>query len=208
MTLDKIFRIIRYNFLSKGNLASLKFTFYAEMLKSMQAKNSNTQNHNGIIIQDPFNLLVQDSSFIPLIKDSIDYIDSVDQRRSRIVKAYLKNIWPGKLPYPAVCKYYHANRLCIVDPIKIMKFKSIVKYGAEISGMASRLVHESTHGYIDDKYIPYTKTSKHRIERLCVKESIRFLEKTSGNEFWIVYWNTLLQHYEDKEQFDDAQPPH
>jgi hypothetical protein len=43
--------------------------------------------------------------------------------------------------------------------------------------MASIIVHESTHGHLFSRRIPYNVETRSRVERICVAEQQRFAEK-------------------------------
>ena len=42
---------------------------------------------------------------------------------------------------------------------------------------ASEIVHEATHGYLKSKGFRYTKKTRERHEKLCLKEQQRFIKK-------------------------------
>jgi hypothetical protein len=67
---------------------------------------------------------------------------------------------------------------------------------------AMTLVHEATHGYLCAHFIPYTKRTRSRVERICVTEGNRFLNhlgkewlhlrRTFSEDDWRTPWHASV----------------
>jgi len=67
---------------------------------------------------------------------------------------------------------------------------------------AMTLVHEATHGYLCARFIPYTKRTRSRVERICGTEANRFLRhlgsewsqlhRTFSEDGWQIAWHASV----------------
>jgi hypothetical protein len=137
----------------------------------------------GIILSD----VTSEKLFVVVLLEALELVRSIDPRRFSRIRRHIRfiaNFSPG---YSGAC-YDSQTRSCKFlfkgpsqdDPDRM----------AFVVGYAKVLVHESTHGEILARRIPYTPALRARVERLCVKEENRFvaaLKRTRpeiGDRFW------------------------
>ena len=60
---------------------------------------------------------------------------------------------------------------------------------------AMTLVHEATHGYLHARFIPYTKRTRSRVERICENEENHFV-KQLGDEWSHLHCTFLEDDYQ------------
>ena len=97
-------------------------------------------------------------------------IKEKDGRRFRRIKCFITFIANTELMSGG--NYDKPLRVCNVD-FSFFKVRKNPEW--YLLQYASLLVHESTHGFIEARYIPYNKKTRTRIERLCKLEEKRFL---------------------------------
>lgn len=57
--------------------------------------------------------------------------------------------------------------------------------------IASTIIHESTHGYLCRRNIPYNEEIRHRVEKVCIRQEMAFAKRVPNA-------HTLMQRIERK----------
>jgi hypothetical protein len=92
----------------------------------------------------------------------------------------------GKRPYPAV--YVAAQKMChmLADWVLLPE--------TSVERVASTLVHESCHGYLESLGIVYEEKLRQRIENVCFRTELAFARKAPGLEARAVELEAWLRH--------------
>ncbi len=149
---------------------------------------------DGIPVSD---VLKKELDFLKAVRKSMTLIQELDPRRHRRICRQLKHI--VNVPLVSAGLYGHDLRMCVVDADKIF-FRT---YENNIRMLACILIHEATHGVLEDKLILYTKEKRERIEGLCHKEEFRFAKRLEPGwaeryvgpfrpELWKLAWDGTL----------------
>jgi len=123
---------------------------------------SRRERHGGILLVDLTDTR-RDGSPLEHIREAMDLISSVDQRRFRILQRELSKIlitWgdgPSFWPFSTAC---------------VLPKEYVEKEGT--AGLASTIIHEVTHARLWRKGFRYDQEIRRRIESACVREQIRF----------------------------------
>lgn len=110
----------------------------------------------------------KDAAIMGKVEAALELVRSNDPLRYRRITRDLERIWVCGL-IGARGQYDAAVRMCRLD----------VKY-VETSppeSVASTIVHEATHGYPCMRKIGYPEALRHRIEQICFRQEILFVEK-------------------------------
>ncbi len=135
-------------------------------LLSLQSQNE-VARFDGIIISDPN----KDVAFRDTALAALKLIKDLDPRRFRRIQRHIKWVVNVILPHGGA-RYSWSTRTCKID------FEKTVWQPYESDApfvCAADLVHEATHGELHARGIPYSPELRGRVERLCVRESQRFL---------------------------------
>src|SRR6266446_485508 len=114
-------------------------------------------------------------SFKRTIEQALSLVRQHDPRRYARITRFIH--WIVNHPTPGQSIDYNDRiRLCTVEFVKIpgLNQETLAAFYAVC------LVHESTHGLVDSRDIPYEKENRARIERLCVTEQNRFASKLAA----------------------------
>jgi len=103
--------------------------------------------------------------------EALTLLRTSDARRYRRVVRHVRYILIGDWRKHAF--YYGSTRLC---GIKHLTNEASQEGAANAIYFACLLVHESTHGVIDQRRFSYTKKNQGRIEHICLAEELRFLD--------------------------------
>jgi hypothetical protein len=132
---------------------------------------SEVARFDGIILAD-----TQDSSlFRSAVPSALQLIKDLDSRRFRRLQRYIKWIVNCPLPYGGG-QYHYPTRTCRLDFEKTA-IEPDPEYAA--AAVAGTLVHEATHGALRARAIGYSVHLWSRVERCCVREQNRFIERLS-----------------------------
>ena len=107
--------------------------------------------------------------FLRVTQKALGLLRTLDPRRHCRVCRQLKYIVNMPLGM-AVAQYQRNLQACPVDAEKWF----ILGHENNARFFACVLVHEATHGVLEEKLILYTKDKRERIESLCHKEEYRF----------------------------------
>lgn len=102
---------------------------------------------------------------------AIQLLKHKDNRHFQRVVAQVQTIVLGPLVHWAF--YLRNGRLCVLNPRPLSRISDRQRRAAAI---AAALVHEATHGCIDQRGIPFTEETQARIERICSAEEARAFE--------------------------------
>lgn len=131
---------------------------------------------DGIVLVD---LRENSPRFRDCVLAALERVKSYDPLRFRRIQRRLSWIVNCTLTGIGTGQYHHDTRSCEID------FDDHV-YDADpewcVVWFGSLLVHEATHGTIRAHGILYTPELRSRIERLCVAEQHRFLDRLSASE--------------------------
>ena len=105
---------------------------------------------------------------------AIELLVKHDPRRMRRVQRHIRVIFLGRITKGGA--YLQVGRLCILNLDTIPADWSSSQ---RVIAIAGKLVHEATHGVIDQFGIPYFGKARVRIERICDQEEERAWKKIS-----------------------------
>jgi hypothetical protein len=121
----------------------------------------------GIVLSD----LYDDTRFFrETITAAIKLIKRDDQRRFARLKRHIRLIVHTTRPFGGAG--FYRKKVCEIDFSPQPKSEYEVQFYAAY--YACVLVHESTHGLLNARNIPYTTENRLKIERLCLLEEARF----------------------------------
>jgi len=108
------------------------------------------------------------------VVDALELLRGADPRRFGRVERHIRHIvLRGMRPLGF---YRSLGRVCgLRKQVYRQESRPLI-----LLGYAAVLVHEATHGFLDRRRFPYTRTNRKRIERLCLLEHARFLAKFPG----------------------------
>jgi len=122
----------------------------------------------GIVLVD----LYDDTPFFrETITAAIELLKQNDQRRFARLKRHIASIVQTTRPFGGA-GYFHNRKMCEIDFSPKPKSEYEVQFYAAY--YACVLVHESTHGVLHSRGIPYTPENRTQIEELCLAEEARF----------------------------------
>jgi hypothetical protein len=104
------------------------------------------------------------SAAVHLIRDN-------DPRRFRRLRAHIKSIVNATRAFGGAA-YLHETNTCEIDFQPRPQSEHEVQFYA--AWYACTLVHESTHGLLRSRGIPYTPENRNQSEKLCMTEEARF----------------------------------
>lgn len=108
--------------------------------------------------------------FIKTITGSLDLVKCKDKKRFTRIRENIRHIVRMRMPSSA--RFLRVGRACLINDEKYPELPG----PAMVLRLACTLVHESTHGYLLTKKIPYS-TCKARHEEICTQEVLRFIKK-------------------------------
>lgn len=119
------------------------------------------------------------------VVEALELVRQMDARRFRRIKQSIKQIVLANWSVKDVGVYKPLNHVCLLTKLPVpenARFLAAYAY-------ASVLVHEATHGVLDQQRFPYLKANRRRIENLCKKEEERFMVKVarSNTGKWKAY---------------------
>ncbi len=159
-------------------------------------KNVEVSRFDGIALIDVRKL---DDSFQPTLENALQLVREHDPRRYARIKRYIHRI-VNSVSFSGTGGFYdYSTRTCMLE------FQDGVP-GANIEALtglyACFLVHESTHGIVEDRGIKYTKETRVQIEHLCVSEENRFAARLSAANPEL-YPSSLLRIEFDEHDWDE-----
>jgi hypothetical protein len=132
---------------------------------------SEVARFEGIIISDPG----RSDNFRATILAALQLVKDADSRRFKRVVKHLKWIVNCTLDEPCAA-YLHDTKTCTID-FKEPGSDEHLEFNAAY--YAKTLVHEATHGVVSSRGVHYTPEVRSRIEKLCVTEENRFVDRLS-----------------------------
>jgi hypothetical protein len=142
----------------------------------------------GIILVD----LYDDTPFFrETITSAIKLIKQNDQRRFARLKKYIALIVHTTRPFGGA-GYFHTKKVCEIDFSPQPKSEYEVQFYAAY--YACVLVHESTHGVLHSRNIPYTPENRKKIETLCMAEETRFAQRLQIDSRILEWLQRALRH--------------
>jgi hypothetical protein len=128
-----------------------------------------TASFDGIALVD----WAETPHFTRIITAARKLIKETDPRRFRRVQRQIRFIVSCTRPFGGGA-YFSDTKSCDFDFVVIRSDGDVEFY---TPWYACALVHESTHGYLQSRGIPYTPENRTRIEKLCVAEEQRFAKR-------------------------------
>jgi len=127
-----------------------------------------------------------DEEFVSTIVAAMKLVERTDALRFARIKRRIKWIINAPL-FRVGGQYDHVIQACKIDfdPSVGENNRSLA-----IGWCASLLVHESTHGLLRGRGIPYSRRLRCRVERRCVKEEQRFVVRLAVSEPELARWLT------------------
>ena len=130
--------------------------------------------------------------FVSCIVDAMKLVERTDPRRFARIKQRIK--WIANAPlFRAGGMYQHSTQACVID---FNRDVCALNHNVAVGWCARLLVHESTHGVLCGRGIPYSRKLRCRVERRCVKEEQRFLARLAQSDPELASWLTR--------EFDEA----
>jgi len=108
------------------------------------------------------------------VVDALEIIRKHDEVRFRRVTRFISRIVVGN--WNVVGFYNSIGRVCGLQ----RRESDDHSRPFIVFGYAATIIHEATHGLLDQMRFPYFEKTRKRIERLCVMEEARFLVKFPG----------------------------
>jgi hypothetical protein len=109
------------------------------------------------------------------VVDALELVRRTDQRRFARIERFIKRIvlanWKKHLGF-----YNTISQVCALKKLPIPEDSRILA----IYNYSATLIHEATHAMLDKRRFPPTRANLKRIEKLCVKEEVRFLARFPG----------------------------
>lgn len=118
-----------------------------------------------------------DDLFLTKTQRALDLIHKRDPLRFNRVRREVK--WVVNSELPTLGMYRRPGRVCYVD-FGRWNFDEHPEWS--LRDLASTIVHEATHGHLHSKYIAHTKAVRIRVERVCWRAEMRFLNHL--NDRW------------------------
>ena len=142
----------------------------------------------GIILSD----LYDDTPFFrETITAAIKLIKQNDQRRFARLKKHIALIVHTTRPFGGA-GYFHTKKVCEIDFSPQPKSEYEVQF--YVAHYACVLVHESTHGVLHSRNIPYTAENRVKIEKLCMAEEARFARHLQLDPRILEWLQRALRH--------------
>lgn len=140
-------------------------------------------------------LLEDDERFTNLVERCLLVIKTADPRRFRRIQEHVTWIVGRGEVALSGGRYWSTFRACVLNPNYAWNWDHLV---AEQAGV---IVHEATHGYLEDRGFPYSQDTRVQIERICCTEQNRFYSRLStdlseklmfkfNSDDWTESWNT------------------
>lgn len=108
--------------------------------------------------------------------EALDLIRRTDKRRFLRVERHIKRIILANWSKRIIGRYIPFGKVCHLR--KLPETERSRRF--QVWYYAVTIVHEATHGFLDSKRFPITKTNKAQIERICYNEEYRFAAKIPG----------------------------
>jgi hypothetical protein len=143
---------------------------FAERAGFALQRGSEVARYEGIILAD---LRERSPHFQINLLAALRLLHFCDLRRFNRVQRYIRYIVNRTLDHPGA-EYDFKTRTCRID---FEEPDGDSDHDFSIGFHARNLVHEATHGEIEARGIPYNEEFRCRIERLCVREENRFVER-------------------------------
>ena len=134
-------------------------------------KNSVLCEHLGIRLCDINHNPNDDSAFIARSIQALDLIKEIDPRRFCRVHRTIRYIVNTECHFHGV---YSLGKMCVID-FGRYRFDRNEKWA--LFNYAGLIIHESTHGMLESKQIPYKRHNWLQVERICRNEQNRFLKR-------------------------------
>ena len=166
----------------------------ASTLELWLIKKSCLGHIDGIAICDMSMVQQNRENFLNLTRQAMALVKSIDSRRYRRVCRHLEFIVNMELISGG--NYARRLKICRVDYSRFTSADSLWN----VRQYAQLLIHEATHGLLDEMGIQYEKARRERVEKLCRLEEYRFaLHFESGyadvgvppfdSEWYEKYWD-------------------
>jgi len=100
-------------------------------------------------------------------------LQEIDPKRFRRAERVIRCVFlkPQKT---SLASYAHLARICFIDWDRI---PADVDSQGRVAMICVMIVHEATHGVIEGKRFPYSRSNRSRIEAVCVAEQRRMMKK-------------------------------
>ena len=128
---------------------------------------------DGIVVCDFVAQKQPEAKFFPISRHALALIRETDSRRYRRLCGVIKYIVNRPMGSGSG-NYVREPKICNVD---FAKYFTTDYAEWNLRSYACLLVHESTHGLLFRKGIPYNKQNWQRIEKLCRQEEYRFARR-------------------------------
>lgn len=117
----------------------------------------------------------KEDRFVAYMRAALVLIQAFDPIRYRRVVRHLRFIVNG--PCSSSARYEHETKACRIDFNKCSQEDEGTIHPWYVASFANSIVHEATHAYLMDRFIPYTVENRTRVERICIDQQNEFLTK-------------------------------
>lgn len=128
---------------------------------------------NGIQV---VNTLQERDDLILRVAEAVEFVRTIDPARFARLRREVRCILIAPARHDVYARYKRLGRICSIGASAFEKYADPKRTRRFIAAI---LIHESTHGELDRRRIPYTKSTKERVERICMAEHKRFLERAT-----------------------------
>lgn len=142
----------------------------------------------------------QRDRFVAYMRDALLMIRTSDTVRYRRVIRHLRFIVNS--PCRSSASYEPGTKACRIDFNDCTLEDEGEIHPWYVAYFAKSIVHEATHAYLMDHFIPYTKENRVRVERICVNQQNDFLTKLPKDSFdFVAEYNNDMTDAEIEESF-------
>lgn len=117
----------------------------------------------------------QRDRFAAYMTDALRIIRTFDPVRYRRVVKHLRFL--VNAPCRSSASYEHGAKACRIDFNDVALEDEGTVHPWYVAHFAKSIVHEATHAYLMDHFVPYTAGNRARVERICIAQQNIFLTK-------------------------------
>ncbi|MBW3571306.1 MAG: hypothetical protein KY467_09380 [Gemmatimonadetes bacterium] len=122
-----------------------------------------------------------DEGFTQAVLNALDLIQRHDPNRRRRIEREIRFIVNAELVSWGM--YGRTGRVCSIDYGRFPLDRANEHYQWYLARFACLLIHESTHGYLYSRRVPYTRRTRSRVERICHREERRFAARLPTDRY-------------------------
>ena len=131
--------------------------------------------------------------FTAYLRDALFLIRFHDPVRYRRVVRHVRHF--ESAPCRTMAHFTPSTRTCVIDFNKEPLDDGGIIHPWYVAYFAGVIVHEATHGYLLDRFVPYTKANRVRVERICINQQNDFLTRLPKNpdDYVAAFANTMTE---------------